>query len=55
VTTLLDGDYQPGPQTFVWNGRTARGRLVQPGSYQAVLRVTSAIATATRALPLRVR
>jgi flagellar hook assembly protein FlgD len=55
VATVADADEVPGSQTIVWNGRNRGGKLVRPGSYRAVLRVSSAIATATRSLPLRIR
>jgi hypothetical protein len=50
IATLLDGAVEPGPQTVAWDGRKRFGRLLD-GSYQAVLEVTDAIATATVALP----
>jgi flagellar hook assembly protein FlgD len=55
VATLADSEYEPGTQAVPWDGRTARGTLARAGSYKAVLRATSSIATVTLVAPLRVR
>ena len=55
VVTLANADYQPGTQSVPWDGRTSAGKPARAGSYNAVLRATSSIATVTLVAPLRVR
>jgi flagellar hook assembly protein FlgD len=37
VRTVARGQFQPGPASVVWNGRTRKGRLVPGGTYRVTV------------------
>jgi flagellar hook assembly protein FlgD len=37
VRTVARGQFQPGPASVVWNGRTRKGRLLPAGTYRVVV------------------
>ena len=37
VRTVARGQFQPGPASVVWSGRTRKGRLVPRGTYRVVV------------------
>jgi flagellar hook assembly protein FlgD len=44
----------PGAYRWTWNGRTAAGALVSPGSYRAIVTATSWVGTSRSARPVTV-
>jgi flagellar hook assembly protein FlgD len=37
LRTIARGQFQPGPASVVWNGRTRKGRLVPSGTYRVTV------------------
>jgi flagellar hook assembly protein FlgD len=54
VRTVARGQFQPGPASVVWNGRTRKGRLVAAGTYRVVVLARNDVGPVELEAPFRV-
>ena len=52
VSTVANGQLQPGPQTVSWNGKGADGKKLPAGAYQLHVVATSAIGRSELSAPI---
>jgi flagellar hook assembly protein FlgD len=55
VRTVAKGQFQPGPASVVWNGRTRKGRLVPTGTYRVTVLARNEVGAVALEAQLSVR